>query len=609
MTVKHSTPIRSLLTMFALAILLLSPGLALTAEDAENIPEEKVEVEIQVDKSMREVIEAEEAADRLIEERAESNPRDIDVGTTPLATLLGMRGALKDSDYAKAGSYLDMRYLPESLDDYTEAELVQALGLVWSQQNIIDLHSVSDEPEGNLNDGLPSYRDQIGTVRLSYEEVPIYLQRIPDGRGGKVWKLSNATVAKIPEMWEELGYSDAALYFGNLLPDFRFLGMSNWQVFATVVLSIVAWPIASLISFLIMKLALLIPNGFPLGIERFFRGPMRFFIFIFVARVSVDQLGLSMTARVFLESSGVDYFAYTVLFLGVLSLIRDYNIRKMERAGNAQYVALIKPVTTITKVIIVTIIALFWADSAGYNMSTILAGLGVGSLAVALAAQKTLENLIGALTLYTARPVDPGNLCRFGNAVGTIEEIGLRSTVIRTLDRTLVVVPNSMFSSGEIENYSARDRIRYFRNIRLQIRNAEQLRFILAECRRVFYAHPEVIPETVSIRFSDINDATALFRLDAGIKTKEFQTYLAVAEDLNLRIVEIVHGAGAIFSGPGQSLQLNEAIPDDAERQAVIESTLAEWRESDRLPFPNPSREDIDELRNTLDYPPKGSPG
>jgi MscS family membrane protein len=80
-------------------------------------------------------------------------------------------------------------------------------------------------------------------------------------------------------------------------------------------------------------------------------------------------------------------------------------------------------------------------------MSTIIAGLGVGSLAVALAAQKTLENVIGAITLYSARPVNPGDLCRFGNIVGVVEEIGLRSTLIRTLNRTMLAVPNSVFSS------------------------------------------------------------------------------------------------------------------------------------------------------------------
>ena len=189
---------------------------------------------------------------------------------------------------------------------------------------------------------------------------------------------------------------------------------------------------------------------------------------IIIARLLINQLGLSLTARVLLESSDTDFIAWTVLLMGLLSLARDYQIRKLQYAGNTQYVALLKPFTTIIKVIVVTFIGLYWAKSAGYDMSTILAGLGVGSLAVALAAQKTLENVIGAVTLYTARPVSAGDFCRFGKITGTVEEIGLRSTLIRTLDRTMVVIPNSVFSSQEIENFSHRDRIRYFRHLRLQ---------------------------------------------------------------------------------------------------------------------------------------------
>ena len=160
-----------------------------------------------------------------------------------------------------------------------------------------------------------------------------------------------------------------------------------------------------------------------------------------------------------------------------------------------------------------------------------------------------------------------------------------------------------------MENYSVRDRIRYFRNIRLQLANSEQLRFILAEVRKLFYAHPEVLADTVSVRLDEIVDATAILRLDAGVKTTVFQTYLAVAEDLNLRIIDIVHGAGGIFSGPGQSLQLREALPTDEDKLARVQTTLESWRREDRLPFPNTAPEEIDQLRSTLDYPPKGSPG
>jgi len=279
----------------------------------------------------------------------------------------------------------------------------------------------------------------------------------------------------------------------------------------------------------------------------------------------------------------------------------------MQYAGNAHYVALLKPFTTIIKCFFVVIVALFWANSAGWDMSTVLAGLGVGSLALALAAQKTMENVIGAATLYAARPVSAGDFCRFGKVVGTVEEIGLRSTLIRTVDRTLMFIPNAVFASAEIENYSARDRIRYYRMFRLQLINAEQMRYLLAELRQIFYSHPKLLQQTVSVRFVDIVDATAVLRIDAGVETTDYQQFLAVAEDLNLRILETVQQSGASFTGPGQSMQLRDLAEASPEQLAQIDTTLQQWREQDRLPFPNFSETEIESFKDTLDWPPKGS--
>lgn len=518
------------------------------------------------DTNIREMIEAEHRAEQIAEEKADEEPGSLESMDTPLETLLGLREALRTGDYQRAGQYLDTRYLPETLSDYDPAMLVRALAHVWSQQNIVDIASLSDVPEGNLDDGLPPYRELLGSVTISTGEVPIYLQRVPDGRGNRVWKLSNTTVAQIPMLWDELGYSPVAVFLATHLPDFHFLGMDNWQVIATVLILLLSWPLATLCSGLLSRLVLLIPNRFPLGIQRFFRVPFRFFLFILIARTLIGQLGLSLTARIVLESSGLDYIAFTVLLLGLMSLVRDYHIRRLERAGNSTYVALLRPLTTMLKVLAVIVIALVWAEQAGYDMTTILAGLGVGSLAVALAAQKTLENLIGAITLYTARPVKPGDFCRFGDVLGVVEEIGLRSTTIRTLNRSLVLIPNSMFSSTEIENFSERDRIRYFSELRLQLIPRPGMEALLAELMAVFTGHDKVVADTVILRFERIEDATAILRIDAGIATTEFAEFLKVSEEINLQLVERIERSGSRFTGPGQMMQVAQIEESTVQR-------------------------------------------
>lgn len=554
--------------------------------------------------NMRDLIENEKKAEELIREKTAEIGDTEKVPRTPLQLIVFLAEAAKEKDRERAASYLDMRYLPEEMEGWTPEDLLSALRVVWNQQNIVDITSLSDEPEGKQGDGLPPYRDLLGIVRKDDgEEVPIFLQRIPDGRGGRMWSISNASVARVPELWDDLGYSPFTVWLQRHLPEYRLAGLESWQLTAGVVFLVGAWYLSFVLSYALMRLVLLIPNRFPQGIASFFRGPLRLFLFLAIFRFLMDHLALSLTARVYLNSSGLDYVAFSILLLGVISLVRDYNIRRLERAGNRQYVALLKPFTTIVKFVTLTIIALIWAERAGYNMSTIIAGLGVGSLAVALAAQKTLENVIGAITLYSARPVNPGDLCRFGNIVGTVEEIGLRSTMIRTLDRTMLAVPNSVFSSVEVENFSHRDRIRFYRHIELQMPTAAQLRVILGRLRELFLSYEEILQPTVSIRLEKILAANAIIRIDAGVNTTDYQRFLAVAEDLNLRMIELVHSAGAVFSGPGQVLQVRDFHRASEDTLADVEAQLDAWREADRLPFPDLTDREKAELTGSISLP------
>lgn len=608
----------SLLTQHNAARLLLVVTLTLASlsswsQDDDAAPEASVDDSAQEDvleeaesrTNMRELIETEKKANEVIAQKSAELAENPDLPRTPLQLMVILAEAGQEKDWERAAGFLDMRYLPEDFD-WPAVDLLDALRVVWAQQNIIDITQISDEPGGKLNDGLPAYRDLLGSIRMDDgEEVPIYLQRIPDGQGGKIWKISNASVALVPELWEDLGYGPLAVWLQQHLPEYEFAGLYTWQIIASIVFLILSWPLAALVSAGMLRIILLLPNAYPQSTTNFFTGSLRLFLFLFIFRVLMDQLALSLAARVYLNSSGVDYIAFSILLLGVISLIRDVQIRRMERAGNRQYVALLKPFTTIVKFVALTVVALVWADRAGYNMSTIIAGLGVGSLAVALAAQKTLENVIGAITLYSARPVNPGDLCRFGNIVGVVEEIGLRSTMIRTLNRTMLAVPNSVFSSVEVENFSHRDRIRYYQHIELQMARSDQLRVILGRLRELFLSHEDVIQDTVSIRFEKIVAATAVIRIDAGVATTDYQRYLAVTEDLNLRMVELVHEAGAVFSGPGQVLQLRDFYQASDDTMAAVESQLSEWRDNDALPFPDYTSGEKAALRGNIELPPR----
>jgi len=524
---------------------------------------------------------------------------------TPQQALVALYSAFRMGDPESAALYLDLRYVPESLEEVPPVNIARGLLFIFSQQNVLDLTRISSEPEGSLDDGLPGDLEQFGTVSLSDEVIPVYLQRIEEADGTLVWRVSNATVVRTPDMWDELGYSDLNVWLSQVLPEFYVLGMGNFQVAILLATAIGGWFITGWISVLIAGLGGRFSNPWQHALSRFLRVPLRLILYVALIRIVIANLGLSVIAKAYLQSSPLEYLVAVILAFGLLNLYRDYKIRQLELQGDVEYVALIKPVVVIVRIIVATTAALMWADQAGFNVSTLIAGLGVGSLAVALAAQKTLENVIGAITLYTARPIRPGDWCRFGDIQGTVEEIGLRSVTLRTLNRTLVTVPNSMFSSADIENFSVRDRIRFFKLLELQMPTPDQLRAILGEFRTLFASHPMVRQDTVSIRLADIEAATAVIRLDGGIMTRDYQEYLAVAEDLNLRIIEIVHQNGAIFSGPGQVLQIRDFQQAGAEKLQEVEAKLEVWRQGDGLPFPDLSDQEKQQLKGSLEYPKK----
>lgn len=550
--------IKSLAT-FLLALLLFVSGSWCIAQE-------------EVGASIREVRESQQAIEHVLEGQVQGQALDM---STPLSSLLLLREALQSEDYQRAGEFLDMRYLPPELEGMDPGELLQQLRYVWARQEILNIETISDHPDGHLDDGLPSYRDQIGEVELKGGVVAITMQRVPDGKGGRIWKISNATVARIPEMWQELGYSPAVERIRQVLPDFHLLGMENWQVLFVALSFVLAWPLASLICMSIAHFLVHRPGPFQDAIASFLKFQFRFFLYIILVRMAVIQIGLTLYSKALLQSVGFIYIAFVVLLLGVINLLHGYQTRRLIQAGSEHYVAMLKPIATVVKVLMVITIALIWADNAGYDMTTIIAGLGVGSLAVALAAQKTLENIIGAITIYTARPINPGDFCRFGTTVGTVEEIGLRSTMIRTLNRTLVSIPNAVFASDEVENYSQRDWIRYFRYLRLEISSVEQLQKLLLQLRELFQATDSLKPDTISIRFDEITDNTAHVRIDAGVSTHDFQKYLEVAEELNLQIIDAVQKLGARFSGPGQQLTLYQQKDGSGQTTDELERYLA----------------------------------
>ena len=171
--------------------------------------------------SVRQVIEGDEQTQQLIQERILDKSGEV-VKSTPLTAILGLTERYESGDYEGAAAYLDMRYLPEDLAEWTPEQLIQAIVIVWDQQNILDFSTLSDEPRGNENDGLPLHLELIGTLQAGGEEVPFYLQSVPQADGSREWKISSASVERVPELWKarfgnSVAFRYAMAFVGGLI--------------------------------------------------------------------------------------------------------------------------------------------------------------------------------------------------------------------------------------------------------------------------------------------------------------------------------------------------------------------------------------------------------
>ncbi|MCC5862891.1 MAG: mechanosensitive ion channel family protein [Gammaproteobacteria bacterium] len=263
---------------------------------------------------------------------------------------------------------------------------------------------------------------------------------------------------------------------------------------------------------------------------------------------------------------------------------------------------------SIAKLAVIVGAILFLAEILSLPYQGVIAGLGIGGLAVALAARSTLENLIGGLTLFADKPVEVGDFCQLRDHLGIIEGIGLRSVKVRSLDRTVVTIPNAEFVNMNIENLTRRDRILLRTTIGLRYETTpDQLRWVLAEIRKLLLQHPAITAEPARARLLGFGDHSVDIEIFAYVMSNDWNEFLAVREDVFLRLIDIVDESGTGFAFPSMVNYLARDGGLDQDLTERAEARIREQRESSEMPFPEFDIQTRKTMRDTLDYPPKGS--
>lgn len=328
----------------------------------------------------------------------------------------------------------------------------------------------------------------------------------------------------------------------------------------------------------------------------------------FIVDDAINITGVSFIVVEF-AIQAVGYAAVAWLAILIITGIGNVIINAQHLGSASLNSQLIRTVGRLIAIVVAIYIGVVAADSFGIPVAPLIAGLGVGGLAIALAVRPTLENIVGGFILFADKPVRVGDFCSFGDKMGTVEEVGLRSTRLRALDRTVVTIPNAEFANMQLVNWASCDTMMIQTTIGLRHETKpEQLRYVLVKLREMLFAHPKIEQNTLRIRFVGYGASSQDIQIRVYALTRDWNEFYAIQEDVFLRVGEIVDESGTSFAFPSRTLYVGRDEGIDDERSAAAMQQVETWRQAGQLPFPRMSSAHRERLAKTLDYPPSGSP-
>lgn len=473
---------------------------------------------------------------------------------TPRSSLMRFLTYERAGDFATAARYLQLP--PGQKTDL--AQLAKELQ-VLSPNFKGDINLLSDDPEGVVQPGLPPGQVRAGVLKVAGASADITLVRVDDPVSGKIWLLSKETLESIPKLYAQVEAKPPTLadqFRTAIRGGPQLLGMSSRQWLSWVLSIPASWVLAWLLTFLLSAPRRAWYKFRTLPFQTIWETPVGMPIRCMIAILLHGFF-------VYLMRAPISYRVYYGRFLAALlagcfgwfvSRLADhafglalYRARTRKNGGESILILMQK----LNRVGIFIIAVVAGLALLGLNVSAALTGLGIGGLAVALGAQKTLENLIGGLSLLADKALQVGDFCKIGDRLGTIADIGLRSIKVRTLDQNLLVVPNGLLAQMQFENMKARPKLLISQNFSLRIETKiDQLRFVLDSVQTMLNESPAIESGTSRVRVTSFAGAAYDLELFAYGKTSDWAELTAIRQDVILKIAAIVEAAGTGFAGP-----------------------------------------------------------
>ncbi|HMF99520.1 MAG TPA: mechanosensitive ion channel family protein [Vicinamibacterales bacterium] len=491
---------------------------------------------------------------------------------TPRGTVIGFMTAARRSNFEAAVLYLNVSR------EEGASELAHQLYAVLDTRLPARLNEVSDRPEGSLTNLLKPDQDIVGAIETNEGPLDIVVERVNRGAAGSVWLFSRHTLDAIPRVYEELHRVSIDAFLPRFLTRPRIGGIRFFEWITFFVAIPLFYRAMGLFGLVISPLVNVWRrrHGLPPHTWTSLPGPVRLLLLTLSIRWALASLDLPLFERQFWFLTARVSFTIGIVWLGLLA--NETGERYLQRRHQGSTVgdttAMLRLGRRVADVLVLMVGVLLVLNYFGIDPTAALAGLGIGGIAVALSAQKTLENVIGGLSIIFDKAVRVGDTLKVGDMAGTVEYIGLRSTRIRTVDRTIVSVPNGQIANVNIETLSARDKFRFYHFVGLGYdTSAAQMRTIVAGVRDLLLRQPLVDDSSIRARFIRLGPFSIDVEVFAYVFARDWPHFLEVQEQLLLDVMDVVERAGATIAFPTQTLHLA-----DPERRAIGSESIRALR-------------------------------
>jgi MscS family membrane protein len=416
-------------------------------------------------------------------------------------------------------------------------------------------------------------QELVGTIERVRGRVDIFVERVEQPGGELVWLFSSQTLEWVPQLYQETVESRFATILPRFLTSNRIGGIrvAEWLAivfglpvfyFATVLLNRILTPlIGRTVHYLFRQSSLFTTNVLP--------RPARLLLLALASRWLLASLPLSLLVRQFWSNIATLVTIGAAVWLLILlnGEAEQYIRRRFPGANVTAAVSLLRLGRRMVDVLIIFAGLLAILRHFGVDPTPVLAGLGVGGIAVALAAQKTLENVIAGASLIFDQAVRVGDFLKMGDVQGTVDHIGLRSTRIRTLDRTVVSVPNGLIANMSLETFSVRDKFWFHPVVGLQYETTpKQLREVTDGIHRLLAEHRSVDRESIRVRFLRLGAFSLDVDIFAYVAANDWSHFLEIQELLLFGVTDIVEKAGTKIAFPSQTMYM---VPSTGGQETV----------------------------------------